>query len=400
MAVNVDLSNVKVKYDIPHIVEKLKTKVKELQPSFISHNTDFKLINELKKKYDKFENIVLIGNGGSVTSFHAFHKAFSHKLKKRVFVVTTMQPEVISFVKEDFPPKNTLLIAISKSGNTVAVIEALLALQENNEYKCLVITSKQGALWQIAEKNKYLALEHPEIGGRFSGTSEVAYLPAALCGIDIKKIAESSEKLYNKFYNIDNRNTAAQTALALSSLEYNGVTEIFMPIYSAQLDGFGNLIVQLLHESVCKLGRGQTIYFSSAPESQHHTNQRFFGGRRNVAGMFLRTKDSENEVKLKISNKLQKVQLNDATLKILQGEKLSKALEYEFSGVYQNAIRKNIPVIDVSVDTADEKNLGELIAFWQLVAVYSALLRDVDPFDQPAVEASKQISFELRKNKR
>ena len=111
----------------------------------------------------------------------------------------------------------------------------------------------------------------------------------------------------------------------------------------------------------------------------------------------MRTKSSEEEVKLKISNKLQKVQLNDATLKILQGEKLSKALEYEFSGVYQNAVRKNIPVIDVLVDAADEKNLGELIAFWQLVAVYSALLRDVDPFDQPAVEASKQISFELRK---
>ena len=325
MAVNVDLSNVKVKYDIPHIVEKLKARVKELQPAFISYNTDFKLINEVKKKYGKYENIVLIGNGGSVTSFHAYHKAFCHKLKKKVFVVTTMQPEVISFVKENFPAKNTLIIAISKSGNTVGVIESLLALQENNEYVCMVITSKQGALWQIAEKNKYFALEHPEIGGRFSGTSEVSYLPAALCGIDIKKMDESAQKLYNKFYKIDEKNTAAQAALALSSLEYNGFTELFMPIYSAQLDGFGNLIVQLLHESVCKLGRGQTIYFSSAPESQHHTNQRFFGGRRNVAGIFLRTKSSEEEVKLKISNKLQKVQLNDATLKIFQGEKLSKA---------------------------------------------------------------------------
>ncbi len=397
MGVNVDLSNVKVKYEVPHIVDKLKSKVKELQPSFLNHNTDFKLINEIKKKYDKFENIVVIGNGGSITSFHAFHKAFSHRLKKRVFVVTTMQPEVISFVKNNFSSKNTLLIAISKSGNTVGVIESLLALQENNEYACIVITSKQGTLRQIAEKNKYFAIEHPEIGGRFSGTSEVAYIPAALCGIDIKKIAESAEKMYNKFYNIDNRNLAAQTALALSSLEYNGFTELFMPVYSTQLEGFGNLIVQLLHESVCKLGRGQTVYFSSAPESQHHTNQRFFGGRRNVAGIFLRTKSSENEIKLKISNKLQKLQLNDATLKILQGEKLSKALEYEFSGVYQNAVRKNIPIIDVSVDNADEKSLGELIAFWQLVAVYSALLRDVDAFDQPAVEASKQISFELRK---
>jgi glucose-6-phosphate isomerase len=36
------------------------------------------------------------------------------------------------------------------------------------------------------------------------------------------------------------------------------------------------------------------------------------------------------------------------------------------------------------------------MAFWQLYAVYSSLLRNVDPFDQPQVEGSKKISFDKR----
>ncbi|MDO8627393.1 MAG: glucose-6-phosphate isomerase, partial [Candidatus Diapherotrites archaeon] len=57
-----------------------------------------------------------------------------------------------------------------------------------------------------------------------------------------------------------------------------------------------------------------------------------------------------------------------------------------------------IPVISIAIDKVDEENIGELIGFFQWLAIYSALLRDVNPFDQPQVENSKKISFEYRKN--
>jgi glucose-6-phosphate isomerase len=40
--------------------------------------------------------------------------------------------------------------------------------------------------------------------------------------------------------------------------------------------------------------------------------------------------------------------------------------------------------------------VGNFVAFWQLYAIYSALLRGVNAFDQPSVEASKLISFNKR----
>jgi hypothetical protein len=38
------------------------------------------------------------------------------------------------------------------------------------------------------------------------------------------------------------------------------------------------------------------------------------------------------------------------------------------------------------------------MAFWQYFAVYSSILREVNPYDQPQVETSKVISIKMREN--
>ncbi len=86
-------------------------------------------------------------------------------------------------------------------------------------------------------------------------------------------------------------NPALKLSSALYLLEKREFSEVFMPFYSVKMSGAIPLIVQLMHESVCKDGKGQTFYGALAPESQHHTNQRFFGGQRNVVGLFVIQKD-------------------------------------------------------------------------------------------------------------
>ena len=54
-------------------------------------------------------------------------------------------------------------------------------------------------------------------------------------------------------------NMAKRLALELWRAERAGYTEVFMPVYAHALSGAGELIVQLVHESYCKAGRGQTI---------------------------------------------------------------------------------------------------------------------------------------------
>ena len=57
-----------------------------------------------------------------------------------------------------------------------------------------------------------------------------------------------------------------------------------------------------------------------------------------------------------------------------------------------------IPCLALHVLSAEPAEVGAFVAFWQLFAVYSSLMRGVNPFDQPQVEESKKISWNKRLN--
>jgi glucose-6-phosphate isomerase len=135
-----------------------------------------------------------------------------------------------------------------------------------------------------------------------------------------------------------------------------------------------------------------------SPETQHHTNQRFFGGRKNIAGLFIKTEtQGDRKSKIAVPKNLSDIKLRGGTIADISGIPYEKALEFEFMGTYFDAIDKKMPVIAVSVDKISAFTVGEFMAFWQYVAVYSSILRSVNPYDQPQVEASKEISFKMRK---
>ena len=169
-----------------------------------------------------------------------------------------------------------------------------------------------------------------------------------------------------------------------------------MPFYSSRLFPFSNLIVQLCHESFGKEGKGQTYFAHEAPESQHHTNQRFFGGRKNIAGFFVSSASSQTALQTHVPENLQTVPLKDQTLEILDQIPLQEALQYEREATIADAQLQNIPLAELILEEISEHHLGQLIAFWQMYAIYSSLLRAVNPYDQPQVESSKKISFAKR----
>ena len=171
---------------------------------------------------------------------------------------------------------------------------------------------------------------------------------------------------------------------------------MFMPVYDEHLFPFTSLIVQLCHESFGKDGEGQTYFAHQAPESQHHTNQRFFGGRKNIAGFFLATEKPLYDLTTTIPDNAKALSFKESTLGVLDGIPLSVSLSSELNGTLEDAKLKNIPVAIQQISHRTASEMGELLAFWQLYAVYSSLLRNVDPFDQPQVESSKKISFDKR----
>ena len=154
-------------------------------------------------------------------------------------------------------------------------------------------------------------VKHPPVGGRFSTFSEVALLPAAICGLDIEELYKGAQESYSQ---INQNNLSLQAATVMWELEQKGFVDVFMPIYSHSLFPFSSLIVQLCHETFGKEQKGQTYFAHEAPESQHHTNQRFFGGPKNIAGFFITLDNFREDSKTEVPHGLQSLPLKDGSL--------------------------------------------------------------------------------------
>lgn len=376
-------------YNTPEPISLDVNLVQEI-PNFVNYKPDFALMQKLAEEFSKYQNLIIVGHGGSVTSFAAIYGAMQNHSSKKVYFVSTVDPVYISRIKKEASTLNTLVIAISKSGETVTQLEALMQFIF---YPLLFVTGPVGPLAEIAHRMNAKVVIHPSIGGRFTGFTEVALLPAALCGFDVQKIYKGGQELLQKF---SEDNEACDAASVLYQLEQKNICDIFLPIYSHELVDFGNLIVQLCHESFGKDGKGQTYFAHEAPESQHHTNQRFFGGPKNIAGWFLGVETLGSNLTTKVPESLADIPLKNSNLSVLDQIPLQSSLQFEREATIEDAKLQNIPLVEMQLTDLSSEEVGRLMAFWQMFAVYSSILRGVDPFNQPQVENSKNISFAKR----
>lgn len=362
-------------------------------PKFAEYEPDLEKIKE-KASEQEFENLVVIGNGGSVTSFRAYLYAFLPEISKDVRIVTTMDPDYLNRLSRELDVEETIVMPISKSGETVGVIESLMFFMKRGYDVFPVTSDNDGALRNIVDEKGLDWIEHPDIGGRFTGAIETALVPAAFVGMDIDEIREGAENMYERL-RPGKENAAEDMALKLLEAEERGYNEILAPFYSSRMFGFYPLFVQLMHETVCKSGQGQTVYGDHAPEYQHHTNQRMFGGRKNVLPIFFRTEAHEH-ANIEVPEGLGDIEIRGKNLEDLERNSYSEALDSEYLGVKHALDKVERPNATFTLQELSYNSAGELVAFLQYLAVYSAWLRGVNPFNQPDVEESKEIGFNER----
>ena len=373
-------------------IEEQRDKPEEINPDFADYKPDLESIKEAVEEHSR-ENLILIGNGGSVTSFRALLYTFMPEVKGNVRIVTTMEPDYLHRISKEMQPENTVVMPISKSGSTAGVIESLLYFMEQ-DYPVFAVTSdNDGALRQIVEREDLPWIEHPEIGGRFSGVTETGLTPAAFVGLDVDEIRSGADEMYSKMEG--GENPAAHLASALYNAEKNGYDQILNPVYSTRLLGFQPLFIQLMHETVCKEGEGMTVYGDLGPEYQHHTNQRLFGGKKDVVPLFMKAETHEKR-EIEVPENLEDIELRERSLGDLDGTELSHSLESEYRGVKEALEDDEMPHVTLNFTELSYRAAGELMAFLQYLAVYSADLRGVNPFNQPDVEKSKEIGFRKR----
>jgi glucose-6-phosphate isomerase len=390
-----------IKLDIERFsTDSLKSKLEEIKtaplPSFHTHKPDLDAINSIAKKHSKFRNFLLLSNGGSRTSALAFYN-FSNKQKRFEFIAT-IEPSYLFQIAQKYQKNDTLVIPISKSGTNVMPLEALFFFMQRG-YEVLLLTSKdRGVLKEIGDAKGYKIAVHPDVGGRYSGRTMCGLLPASLMGLDISKINNGANAMY-KICNPKvpiSKNPALRLAAYLYLQEQKGCRDVLIAAYSMKFYSFIPLIVQLGHESFGKAGKGLSFFGDFGPEIQHHTNQRLYGGRKNMVGLYIGVK-TKPDVRIAVPKPLQRIQLRTGTLGDLDKLSLSKALLFDLEANLGELKRLKIPHAYIEVQKEDEYTCGEFLALMQYTTVYSSLLRNVNPYDQPAVEASKDISWEMTK---
>ncbi|MDD4931147.1 MAG: hypothetical protein PHG66_03270 [Candidatus Colwellbacteria bacterium] len=365
------------------IKEKKKAPEGEWSTIF-DYREDIEKLRKAVKQYSG-RKLVVIGNGGSITSFRAYRDAL--RLTDSSVIVWTMDPDYIAEVRKNFPAKDSVVVIVSKSGEDIGPIEELLAFPE---YETVVVTeNKESALRKMAEKAGWMIIDHPHIGGRFSGGTSSALVPAIIAGMDVEELVAGMRLGYSM------RDEAYSLAENLFKSEQSGYIELYTSIYASLLSGFEDLFIQLMHESVCKEGKGQTVYVAFGPDSQHHTNERLFGGRKNICVLFITVENPQADIRISIPEVFHNVTFKGGKIGDLDGENLKMALNAEYLGTKMEADNEMVPNFTISLNEITSKSIGELTAFMHLLAFYSAKIRGVDPFDQPAVERSKNITFEI-----
>jgi len=347
----------------------------------------------------KLKNIVLLGIGGSSlgteTIFNALLKPF-HNLsdtargdKPRYFILDNIDPNKINMIIDIITPEkeNTLLIAISKSGETPETISQFMIFREllgDAKERIVVITDKdKGILKEIAEREGYPVLNVPDgVGGRFSVLTPVSMFPAAVMGIDIDEIMEGAKDMAQ---HIKEKSLNENLGIVLAGIYYlmdkQGKNIHVMMPYCERLSGFADWFRQLEGESIGKNKKGPTPLKSIGVTDQHSQLQLYIDGPKDKFITLIYSADDDRTIPDAFSY--------IESIDYLAGKNLRDLFYAEFLGTALSITESKTPNLTVVIDKISGYNLGALFMLYEMVIAYLGYLYEVNPFDQPGVEQGK-----------
>ena len=354
-----------------------KSEVPEFIKSF-KKNYNYSYKKETLKKFKKFNNINIIGMGGSSLGTKAIYSFLSHKIKKNFYFLDNLRLKNIKKNK-------TLNIIISKSGNTLETISNFNVV--NNNHKNIFITeNKNNYLMKLVKKLKSDVIEHKNfIGGRFSVLSEVGMLPAELMGLSEKKFKQFNQLIIKKKFIDCLIENVLSTYDLIKKKKFNSV----ILNYDTKSEDFFKWYQQLISESLGKQSKGIMPIISSMPKDNHSIMQLYLSGfGPNFYTFFI--------VEEKKSFKLKNEYLFE-NYSFLKGKSTFDILNAQRIATENSFTRKKLPFRSFCIKKRNEKTMGELFCFFTLEVILLSHLMKVNPLNQPEVEMVKNETFKILK---
>ncbi len=361
---------------------------------------------------EKCEVVVVAGIGGSYLGARAVIEALGNSF---AWLVGDKKNPVILFagnnIGEDYLAELTAylkgkkfgVINISKSGTTTETALAFRLLKKQCEEQMgkeaakdvivAVTDARKGAARAAADKEGYKTFVIPDnVGGRFSVLTPVGLLPIAVAGFDIKALVKGAQDMEKATAsdvayadNISAQYAAVRQALYTQAGKKIEIIANFQP----KLHFIAEWWKQLYGESE---GKDQKGIFPAACDfttDLHSMGQWIQDGERSIFETVISVEQPNSTVLFPHDDE------NLDGLNFLAGKRVDEVNKMAELGTKLAHVDGGVPNIRVSVPKLNEYYIGQLIYFFEKACGISGLLEEVNPFNQPGVEAYKKNMFAL-----
>ena len=354
------------------------------------------------------EALVVIGIGGSYLGARAVVEALTspnynlvRKDSPAIYFAgnglsTDALLETINLVKDNDFSVNV----ISKSGTTTEPAVAFRIFKSLLEEKYgkegarrriyATTDAHKGALKGLADAEGYETFVVPDaVGGRYSVLTAVGLLPIAAAGVDIEALLAGARAAMRAFAEPGADNPAWQYAAARHALYTGGKSVEILAAYEPSMRFFTEWWKQLYGESEGKEGKGLFPASVEFTADLHSMGQYIQQGERLMFETVIRYDQTLGALDIPDDPE------NVDGLNFLSGKSLAFVAEQALRGTLLAHVDGGVPNIVVTLPRRNAYNLGMLIYFFEYACGLSGYLLEVNPFDQPGVEAYKKNMFAL-----
>lgn len=378
------------------------------------------IIKYAEEKREETDAFIILGIGGSALGPMAVQQALNHPYYNelprekrggfpRLYIADNIDPERLTGLFDIIEPSKCIFNVISKSGSTSETMSQFMVIREIireavgdeklKDHIVFTTSGESGSLIKIAKEEGYQSFLIPEgVGGRFSQLSPVGLLPAAFCGIDIMELLQGAAfmdaicKNQNEF-----ENPAYMYAIIsyLAMMKGKNIS-VLMP-YSDQLKYIADWYVQLWAESLGKkfdndgkqVNAGPTPLKALGVTDQHSQLQLFVEGPFDKLITFMAVKNHQKDLIIP------EIYAHIPSLGFLGRKAYSTFINTQKTATEYALTKAGRINMTVELPEVSPFIIGQVLFFFEAAVSFMGELMNIDAFNQPGVEESKNASYAM-----
>ena len=352
--------------------------------------------------------LVVIGIGGSYLGARGVIDCLrspNYNLKRKdtpniYFVGNGLSSDAMGEVLDLVADVDFSVNVISKSGTTTEPAVAFRFFREALEKKygregarerIYATTDKaRGALKSLADSEGWETFVVPDdVGGRYSVLTAVGLLPIAVAGVDITALMQGAAEMMETCTEASFRCPAWRYAAIRYELYRAGRSIELLACYDPAFRFMAEWWKQLFGESEGKEGKGLFPASVEFTADLHSMGQYIQEGKRLMFETVVRLGPSDRQLTVPAD------EADGDGLNFLAGKSLDFIRDRAMEGTLLAHTEGGVPNLIVETSGRTPADLGQLIYFFEYACGLSGYLLDVNPFDQPGVEAYKKNMFAL-----